>query len=373
MLLTDKDLAIYIHWPFCKFKCPYCAFNSYVREDVDQEVWLESYIKELKYYKSLLGDRNITSIYFGGGTPSLMRESTVEAILKEINNLWGFNDDIEITLEANPTSVEYNKFEGFKSAGINRVSIGVQSFTERNLNYLGREHSVEEAVKSLEMAHKLFDRYSFDLIYAIEYQTIKEWREELSVALNYAGGHMSLYQLSIEDSTKFHTLYKKGKMGQLEENISADMFEVTQEIMDEWGLPAYEVSNHAKEGHQSQHNLAYWKYKNYIGIGAGAHGRIIIDGKKVALSNLLVPEKWQEKVGSPLVEDISIEQALCEELLMGLRLYSGIKWKDDFLKVIDEVKLNELVCKDMVVREGGIFKVTKCGMQRLNSVLNYIL
>jgi len=370
---NNKDLAVYIHWPFCKSKCPYCSFNSYVREDVNQKEILKYYLEELKHYKFLLGDKNITSIYFGGGTPSLMDNVTVDAILKEIGNIWHIEPDAEITLEANPTSIEYSKFESFRKLGINRLSIGVQSFSQNNLKYLGRQHSVDDAIKSLEIAANLFDRYSFDLIYAVEYQTLAEWKSELEVALSYSGGHVSLYQLSIDDSTKFHSLYKKGQIRKLEENISADMFELTQEIMDKHSMPAYEVSNHAKKGQESKHNLTYWHYKDYIGIGAGAHGRITIDGKKVAISNLQVPEQWMKRVSDPVSEVVGVTEELYEELLMGLRLYSGIEWRDDFLNVIDNQKLNELIDKRLIVREDNNIRVSKKGMEILNSVLGYIL
>jgi len=365
-----QEIAVYIHWPFCKFKCPYCDFNSYVRGSVDQEEWLSHYLDELRYYRSLLGDRKVVSIFFGGGTPSLMEVSTVEAILREINNLWEVADGAEITLEANPTSVEAEKFKGFRSAGVNRLSLGVQSLRADDLKALGRQHSVDDAINALKLARDVFERYSFDLIYTRQNQSLKDWEDELIEALQYAGGHMSLYQLTVEEGTPFNKLLQKGEIILPDEENSIAMYELTQEIMEKHNLPCYEVSNYATAGQESRHNLVYWNYGDYIGIGAGAHGRITIDGQKLAISDHKVPEDW--KNGRGMVEVLIDEEKLREELMMGLRLVKGIKWRDEFLKVINKAKLDILIAENLVVVDNGIIKTTKQGMQKLNAVLAYM-
>ncbi len=367
-----NKLAIYIHWPFCKSKCPYCDFNSYVRADVDQAEWLKSYIKELRYYRDKLGTREIVSIFFGGGTPSLMDVSTLEAILGEINTLWNIPKDIEITIEANPTSVEVEKFKGFKTAGVNRVSIGVQSLRDDALKELGREHSAADALLALKTAASVFDRYSFDLIYARQNQTLECWGEELQEAIKYSNGHMSLYQLTIEQGTKYYSQYQKKELIIPEDDLASDMYELTQDLMSKNNMPAYEVSNHARKGEESQHNLVYWNYGDYIGIGAGAHGRITIDGAKLAIDNNKVPEQWLEQITNPNIEEVNHEQQLYERLMMGLRLTDGIKWDDDFAEIINGKNLQILIDENLVIRDNEYIKVTPSGMQKLNAVLGFM-
>ncbi len=368
-----QKLAIYIHWPFCKSKCPYCDFNSYVREGVDQSDWVKSYIEELRYYHEMLGKRDVVSIFFGGGTPSLMEVSTLDKIIKEIDNLWGIPEGIEVTLEANPTSVEVEKFKGFKVAGVNRLSLGVQSLHDEDLEVIGRKHSAAEALKALKTASNIFDRYSFDLIYARPNQTLKDWRAELIKAIELSGGHMSLYQLTIEEGTEFHTLKQKGQLTIPENELTAEMFEMTQDLMIRNHMPAYEVSNHAKLGEESQHNLVYWNYGDYIGIGAGAHGRITVDGKKLAIQNHKVPEKWREAITNPETEVLDSEMQLCERIMMGLRLTSGIKWDDDFYKIMEKDKIQTMIDENYLILENDYIRVTPKGMQSLNAVLKYIL
>lgn len=368
-----QKLAVYIHWPFCKSKCPYCDFNSYVREEVDQADWVKSYIEELRHYYEMLGKREVVSIFFGGGTPSLMEVSTLDTIIKEIDNLWGIPEGIEVTLEANPTSVEVEKFKGFKTAGVNRLSLGVQSLHDEDLEVIGRKHSVAEALEALKTASNIFDRYSFDLIYARPNQTLKEWRAELNRAIELSSGHMSLYQLTIEEGTKFYTLKQKGQLTIPENELAAEMFEVTQDLMIRNNIPAYEVSNHAKLGEESQHNLVYWNYGDYIGIGAGAHGRITVDGKKLATQNQKVPEKWRKTVSKPELEVLDSEEQLYERIMMGLRLTNGIEWDDNFYQVIEKNKLQTMIDENYIIFENNYIKVTSKGMQRLNSVLIYIL
>jgi putative oxygen-independent coproporphyrinogen III oxidase len=268
--------ALYIHWPFCKKKCPYCDFNSHVREGVDHAAWRAAMLREMGYWHARAPEKTITSIFFGGGTPSLMEATTVEALINEAYKLWPTAaGGCEITLEANPTSVEAAKFAALKAAGVNRVSLGVQSLRPESLAFLGREHTASEALEAVALAAKTFDRYSFDLIYALPNQTLGEWENELREALTYASGHLSLYQLTIEENTAFHHAYHVGKSFQLpEDSLAAEMYTLTQRIMEEAGLPAYEISNHASAGQESRHNLSYWRSDSYFGIGPGAHGRV---------------------------------------------------------------------------------------------------
>ncbi len=268
------NLAVYIHWPFCKSKCPYCDFNSHVRDNVEQERWKAALLAELAHMHQYVPDFTVTSIFFGGGTPSLMPAATVEALIKEVGKLWKTGSDIEITLEANPTSVEVKSFPDFKAAGVNRVSLGVQSLRERELKFLGREHSASEAIKAIELARKNFDRYSFDLIYARPGQSVKDWDAELSEALKLAGSHMSLYQLTIEENTAFHHAYAKGGFTLPNEEEAEELYRFTEDKMAAHGLIAYEVSNYSKPGEESRHNMSYWQGDSYVGIGPGAHGRI---------------------------------------------------------------------------------------------------
>jgi len=274
--------GVYIHWPFCKSKCPYCDFNSHVSDSVDHNAWAKSYAHEIDHVASMTGQREVTSIFFGGGTPSLMKPQTVEHILNHLCTVWNVSKDIEITLEANPTSIEADKFSDFKAAGINRVSVGVQSLRDSDLKFLGREHSAKEAIGAIKIANDIFERVSFDLIYARPEQTIESWREELTEALEYANGHLSLYQLTIEQGTPFYAMEARGDFRIPEADQAGEFYEVTQEILNAAGLPAYEISNHAAKGQESAHNLTYWRYGDYAGIGPGAHGRLTLDAKKYA-------------------------------------------------------------------------------------------
>lgn len=341
-----------------------------MRCNVNQDEWLTHYLDELRYYRGLLGDRKVVSIFFGGGTPSLMEVNTVEAILNEINNLWEVEAGAEITLEANPTSSEAEKFKGFKSLGINRLSLGVQSLRLTDLKKLGRQHSVEEAIVALKVARETFDRYSFDLIYARQNQTPQSWKAELEEALQYAGGHVSLYQLTVEEGTPFNKLLQRGDIILPDEESSIAMYELTHEIMEKHNLPCYEVSNYAIAGQESSHNLVYWNYGDYIGIGAGAHGRITLNGQKLAVANPKIPEDW--KNGRGHIDILSDEEKLREELMMGLRLVKGIKWRDEFLKAVNKDKLDILIAENQLVVDNGIIKTTEQGMQKLNAVLAYM-
>lgn len=328
-----SNLAVYIHWPFCKSKCPYCDFNSHVREQVEQERWRNALVCELEYMYSHTSDFTVSSIFFGGGTPSLMPAATAEALISRVGELWKMEDDVEITLEANPTSVEMNIFADFKVAGINRVSLGVQSLRDSELAFLGRGHSAGEAIAAIELARKTFNRYSFDLIYARPNQTLEDWDKELSEALQLAGEHLSLYQLTIEENTAFHHLYAKGGFTLPDEELAEALYCFTEEKMLGAGFIPYEVSNYARKGQESRHNLSYWNGTSYIGVGAGAHGRIQVSEKRIATQTLKSPERWLENVEKQghaleIWQEITPEIEVEERVMMGLRLRGGINYQD---------------------------------------------
>jgi len=322
--------GVYVHWPFCASKCPYCDFNSHVRHGgVDQSAYLAGYLREIRTTRELIGPRHVSSIFFGGGTPSLMEPATVAAILSEIADCWALEDGIEITLEANPSSVEASRFSAYRSAGVNRVSLGVQSLNEPDLQALGRLHTVAEARSAIDIAATTFDRHSFDLIYARPGQTAAAWEVELKQALGLGTRHLSLYQLTIEDGTPFAELYNKGRLRIPPSRDADDLFRLTRELTAAHGLPAYETSNHAEIGEESRHNLLYWRYGEYAGIGPGAHGRIITDGQRIATSTERMPEQWlarTEKQGHGRIEQerLSKSEQADELLMMSLRLREGV-------------------------------------------------
>lgn len=381
-----QPLAIYVHYPFCKSKCPYCDFNSHVRDSVDNGAFEKAYMRELEHFANLLksespraplgaASRNslplgssregfiITSIFFGGGTPSLMPTKLVEAIINKIAKLWILADDIEITLEANPTSVEAEKFVAFRGAGVNRVSIGVQSFDEAELKFLGREHSANEARNAIELAAKIFPRYSFDLIYALPDQSFDTWRARLTEALKLTRGHISLYQLTIEPATNFY----HRKIQTPPDDVAADFYDLTQEICEAHNLPAYEVSNHASAGNESAHNLTYWRYGEYLGIGAGAHGRINSHASAMVKS----PEKWLDLVqknghGLEVWQKLSPAEQEEERIMMGLRLNEGII-------LPEHLDTKMLIANGLLEKIGEKTRATKQGMLVLNLVLSKLL
>jgi len=326
----DAGFGIYVHWPFCAQKCPYCDFNSHVRfGGIDEARFLAAYLRELEHAAALTGPREVASIFFGGGTPSLMQPQTVAAILDRIAQLWAVAPGAEITLEANPGSAEAARFAGYARAGVNRVSLGVQSLRDDILKSLGRIHTAAEAVSALKIANAHFDRVSFDLIYARPRQTVEDWQHELGEALALARGHLSLYQLTIEPETPFAALHAAGKLVVPEGEEALALYEVTQELTAAAGLPAYEISNHATSGQESRHNLLYWRYGEYAGCGPGAHGRLVFDGARHATSTERSPEQWAELVerqGFGWVEAVPVSRAeqADERLLMGLRLSEGI-------------------------------------------------
>jgi putative oxygen-independent coproporphyrinogen III oxidase len=324
------DLALYVHWPFCLAKCPYCDFNSHVRERIDQTRFAQALRRELATEAERLGRRRLTSVFFGGGTPSLMNPSTVAALLDDARRRFDVSDDLEITLEANPTSIEAGRLADYRAAGVNRVSIGIQSLDDTALRTLGRQHSATEAIAALSLARRLFPRVSFDLIYARPGQDMASWRAELRAALAIAADHLSLYQLTIEPATQFEVLHRQGKIILPDEDTAAALYEATEEECALAGLQAYEISNYARPGEESRHNLAYWRYLDYAGIGPGAHGRVTVGGSLRATRRHRAPEPWAERVeqsgdGLTSSEPVPPEERAREALLMGLRLREGIE------------------------------------------------
>lgn len=345
----NEPFGIYIHWPFCTAKCPYCDFNSHVRiHDVDQPRFVTAFEREIETQYHKIGPRHITSIFIGGGTPSLMEPQTVEAILQALARKWILDDKIEITLEANPSSVEAERFRGYRAAGVNRLSLGIQALNDKALRKLGRLHNVEQALYAIDLARQIFPRLSFDLIYARPEQTLEQWKSELVQAIDLAADHLSLYQLTIEEGTAFKRLHDAGRLNLPPSERAADMYHLTQEITALYGLPAYEISNHAIPGAESAHNLLYWRYHQYAGFGPGAHGRFIENTpncsstfSKTSLSHLenheryvtineKHPEQWLElveKIGHGCIETerLTTEQQANEMLIMGLRLCEGLE------------------------------------------------
>ncbi|GLQ12278.1 coproporphyrinogen III oxidase [Devosia yakushimensis] len=328
---ASNDLfGVYVHWPFCASKCPYCDFNSHVhRGPFDEEGYVAAYEREIAHAAQLTPGRVVQSVFFGGGTPSLMSPWATGKIIDAIAKHWTIERNAEITLEANPTSVEVDRFKGFRTAGVNRVSLGVQSLREKPLAELGRRHTVEEAVAAVRIAQSVFERSSFDLIYARPHQTLDDWEDELKEALWMARGHISLYQLTIEQGTRYFDLHQAGKLAMPDEDLSADFYELTQELTAAAGLPAYEISNHARPGQESRHNMLYWRYGEYAGIGPGAHGRLMINNQRHATAAEKMPFDWQKKVNAHghgmVVDDVlTWEEQGDEFLVMGLRLKEGI-------------------------------------------------
>ena len=382
---TDNGFALYIHWPFCLSKCPYCDFNSHVRETVDEARWRKALLRELDSVAALSPDRRIESVFFGGGTPSLMAPATVGALLDRVAEHWSVAGDVEITLEANPTSVERERLADIRAAGVNRVSLGVQALDDASLQFLGRGHNVEEALDAVRTAAKLFDRFSFDLIYGRPEQTAAEWTGELRQALNHVRDHLSVYQLTLEPGTPFHALWRRGKLDPLDEESAAGLYEATQEVLEATGLPAYEVSNHAAPGAESRHNLIYWRYGDYAGIGPGAHGRMTIDGEKTATQRIRSPEAWLKRVetsgdGSEAPERLDRETQLAEAMLMGLRLAEGVSESriraicgQDIETAFDAGRLGSLVEHGLIVRSGNRLRTTPAGRTRLDAVIGHLL
>lgn len=373
--------AIYLHWPFCQAKCPYCDFNSHVAREIDQSRWLRAYLAEIDRYAELTSGRVLTSIFFGGGTPSLMNPEVVHGVLDRIRHHWPRANDLEVTLEANPGSVEAGRFKAYAEAGVSRVSMGIQSLNDFDLQRLGRIHSSAEAMAAFDVARQQFDRVSFDLIYARQDQTLDSWKAELRQALGMAIDHISLYQLTIEDGTAFGDRYARGKLrGLPPDDLSADMYQVTQDICEDAGFLTYEVSNHARPGAESRHNRVYWRYGDYIGIGPGAHGRLTLEGQRLATEAWSNPLKWLDIVDRQLGEKtrsvLSPDDQASEFLMMGLRLAEGIdsqRYESLAGRALPQDRLDHLVDLGMIETKGGRVSATRQGRMVLNAVLADLL
>ncbi|WP_425456756.1 radical SAM family heme chaperone HemW [Denitrobaculum tricleocarpae] len=391
----DPGFGIYVHWPFCLSKCPYCDFNSHVRESVDHARWRKALLRELDHYAALTPGREVTSIFFGGGTPSLMAPETVAAVIGRVGRNWRLSPGAEITLEANPTSAEADKFAAFSEAGVGRLSLGVQSLNDEALRFLGRQHSAAEARGAIDLARRHFPRFSFDLIYARPGHSPDEWESELTQALAEGADHLSLYQLTIEKNTVFHGAWRRGELTIPEDDQAGALFDLTQEIMEDVGLPAYEVSNHARPGQESRHNMTYWRYGDYVGVGPGAHGRITLNGRKesrtgaggckLATRQHRAPEAWLAAVESGGhatrgETKIGIDQRLEEMVMMGLRLKEGIP-RDAFLRetgrepeqLFDAARSQALIDGGFLTLTDGRLAATHRGRTRLDAVLAHLL
>jgi oxygen-independent coproporphyrinogen-3 oxidase len=375
---ADEDaLALYIHWPFCIAKCPYCDFNSHVRDQIDHDAWRTALLLDLRHEYKVNGNKQISSVFFGGGTPSLMDPRLVAKLVEEADILWGLTDHCEITLEANPSSVEANRFADLSHAGVNRVSLGLQSLDDETLKFLGRAHDVAEGLSALDTAQQNFDRVSFDLIYARPGQSLRDWQSELEKSLGFGTDHLSLYQLTIEPGTRFETLVRTGKLVPADDDHCADMFELTQEL----GLPAYEISNHARQGQESRHNLTYWRYEDYVGVGPGAHGRRL----NSATERHKKPENFLSAVqrngnGLKFEQSLSPEVRATEALMMGLRLAEGVNLtalekKTNLVtdQMIDLHQVEKLTALGLLEPSADRLMVTARGMPLLDAILPKVI
>lgn len=370
--------GLYLHWPFCQSKCPYCDFNSHVATKIDQSAWLQAYISEIRRYGEETKGRVLQTIYFGGGTPSLMQDDLVAAIIEEVRATWATANSLEITLEANPGSVEAARFEGYRRAGVNRVSLGIQALDDVALKALGRLHSRKEALEALDIAQTTFDRVSFDLIYARQNQSLQDWKAELEQALTYAGDHLSLYQLTIEDGTAFAERVAKGGLrGLPDENLSADMYSLTQQLCGAAGLPAYEVSNHALPGAESRHNMIYWRAGDYIGIGPGAHGRLSLGAGRQATEAHRNPAAWlnateMQGSGEAVRSVLPSEENAIEYLLMSLRTNEGLnlaRYEQMAGKPLSTPRLDNLESLGLIRFDQSNLQTTQEGRLVLNGIL----
>ena len=373
----NGGFGIYVHWPFCATKCPYCDFNSHVQNKIFEKQWSIAYLSELDRLFQTIGTRPLKTVFFGGGTPSLMSPDLVDQILSKIFSLWPRSNNLELTLEANPTSVEAGRFKGYQQAGVNRISLGVQALNDADLKRLRRFHSVKEAHLAFDISRNTFDRVSFDLIYARQNQSLSDWRFELQQALSMAVDHVSLYQLTIEQGTAFGDRYAIGKLAGLpNEDLGADLYEATQEICSKFGFPAYEISNHAKAGAECQHNMVYWRYGDYAGIGPGAHGRLTINGQRHATAAFRNPNDWLEAVrqgcGDSINEPLLAKDQAAEYLVMGLRINDGIdraRYKSLGGYDLDPNKVADLVDQGLI----SVSNNTISASQRGRPVLNHII
>ncbi|MFO1247237.1 MAG: radical SAM family heme chaperone HemW [Alphaproteobacteria bacterium] len=374
--------GVYVHWPFCAAKCPYCDFNSHVRAAIDEDGWVDGILSELDWVAQNQSARPVVeTVFFGGGTPSLMRGKSVGRVLQKIAALWPMANDPEITLEANPASADAARFADYRAAGVNRVSLGVQALNDADLKKLGRLHDVAEARAALKLAMSNFSRVSLDLIYARPDQSDAQWRSELKEALSFGTDHLSLYQLTIEPETPYALLHKNGQLQIPDEDIAAGLYETTQELTEGAGLPAYEISNHARTGQESRHNLIYWRYGDYAGVGPGAHGRFDVKGQRTATAAIKLPERWRDTVaknGQGLAEQVAVsnEEAAREHLLMNLRLAEGLDlaaYEKRWGTRPDPKKIAVLTDQGFLKMDGDVLTATPSGRLLLNRVIEELL
>lgn len=377
------SISIYIHYPFCKSKCPYCDFNSYCNLKIEEEELIKAYLNEIEYYKDIIKDKIIDTIYFGGGTPSLMSEKLLSNIINKINSLYKINKNCEISLESNPNSINYAKLKSFKDIGINRLSIGVQSLNDLDLKFLGRIHNKNEAIDAINTAQKIFnDKYSIDLIYGRPNQNLNEWKEELNEAIKLSPFHISLYQLIIEKGTPFY----RNKVQTPNEDIATKLYEETNNILEKNKIMQYEISNYAKNGYECKHNLVYWNNGEWIGIGAGAHGRININQKRYSIQNLKKPLNWLDKTlknknGISIKKLLSKQEIIEEYLIMGLRVKDGIKIENlqknidcnNFYDILDKSNIEFLAKLNLINANDKNIKLTKKGFLLLNSIIEKLV
>lgn len=378
-----SDLSIYLHYPFCKSKCPYCDFNSYCNIKIDEDSLIEAYRNEINYYKNYITKKDINTIYFGGGTPSLMSEKLLNSILKNISSIGNISSDCEITAEANPNSATFEKLNNFNKIGINRLSIGVQSLYNKDLKFLGRIHNRQDALKTIEYAQKIFkDKYSIDLIYTRPNQKLKDWEKELKEAIKLSPYHLSLYQLIIEKGTLFY----KNKVQLPNDDLSVDFYNMTYEFLESNNINFYEISNYAKNGYESKHNLVYWTNGNWLGIGAGAHSRLDVNNNRYAIQNIKNPIRWLEKCktinnGKSIKTKLSNREIIEEFVLMGLRIKDGINLNNlqknmkckSFYDILNKNNLDILAKNELLIHSPTNIKITKKGILLLNSIIEKIL
>ncbi|MFD1913658.1 radical SAM family heme chaperone HemW [Halodurantibacterium flavum] len=378
----NGGFGLYLHWPFCQAKCPYCDFNSHVSAQIDQRRWQAAYLSEIDRIGAETQGRTLHTVFFGGGTPSLMEPELVAAILDRVRATWPQANDPEVTLEANPTSVEAGRFRGYRDAGVTRISMGIQSLNDDDLRRLGRLHSAAEARQAFDVARATFDRVSFDLIYARQHQTPEAWQAELAEALQMAIDHLSLYQLTIEDGTAFGARHAAGGLrGLPEDDLAADMYALTQEICDRAGMPGYEISNHARDGAESRHNLIYWRYGDYAGIGPGAHGRLTLDGRRLATETDRMPLRWLQQVettGNGDADRAPLDPAdqAAEYLMMSLRLREGTdtaRYAALAGSALDEATVGRLTADGFLDQAGGRIAATDRGRMVLNAVIRELM
>lgn len=384
--MARRPLGLYIHWPYCISKCPYCDFNSFVGAEADHGRLKEAYLRELHNYHEETEDHELQTIFFGGGTPSLMPPSLTQELIETAKALWGQTDEIEITLEANPATVDQARFEAFREAGINRLSLGIQSLDDEILQFLGRKHSAKEAVQALKIAKTIFPKFSFDLIYAYRGQTLDLWEKTLGKGLEYANGHISLYQLTIEPGTAFYNRANRGEVLTVDDDLGAELYDLTGRILSDHQFRNYEISNYAQPGHESQHNLIYWRYQDYVGVGPGAHGRYKNhSGEKIATQAIRGPEQWaeaaiQKGLGLQKSETLDLSTQAFEKIMMGLRLEEGLDKKS----FIDEIQtplaqfmnghsLKALKDEGYIIESSERLTLTPQGRNNLNSILKELL